>query len=71
MLILLFFTEGIVRATSDRGPSVLLAWCEVALTLLYFFATILYLRPYKRRAKAARTSGDGSTAGGDDSADRK
>ncbi|WP_404993044.1 DUF2069 domain-containing protein [Cupriavidus pauculus] len=53
MLILLYFTEGIVRATSDRGPSVWLAWGEVALTLLFFLSTILYLRPYKRRAKAA------------------
>ncbi|KAF7963476.1 hypothetical protein AWV80_09225 [Cupriavidus sp. UYMU48A] len=54
MLILLFFTEGLVRATSDRAPSSTLAWAEVALTLLFFFSTILYLRPYKRRAKAIK-----------------
>lgn len=53
MLILLFFTEGIVRATSDRAPSSTLAWVEVALTLVFFTSTILYLRPYKRRARAA------------------
>ncbi|SOY56592.1 DUF2069 domain-containing protein [Cupriavidus taiwanensis] len=53
MLILLFFTEGIVRATSDRAPSSTLAWVEVALTLVFFASTILYLRPYKRRARAA------------------
>jgi uncharacterized membrane protein len=53
MLILLFFTEGIVRATSDRAPSSWLAWCEVALSLVFFFSVIFYLRPYKRRAKAA------------------
>jgi len=52
MLILLFFTEGVVRATSEHGPAATLAWVEVALSLLYFFSTILYLRPYKRRAKA-------------------
>ncbi len=52
MLILLFFTEGIVRATSDRAPSSWLAWGEVALSLLFYFGTILYLRPYKRRARA-------------------
>lgn len=52
MLILLFFTEGIVRATSDRAPSSWLAWAEVALSLVFFFSTILYLRPYKRRARA-------------------
>ena len=56
MLILLYFTEGIVRATSDRAPSSWLAWAEVALTLLFFVATILYLRPYKRRAKAPARS---------------
>ncbi|CAG2128786.1 DUF2069 domain-containing protein [Cupriavidus numazuensis] len=56
MLILLFFTEGIVRATSDRAPSSTLAWIEVALTLLFFFSTIFYLRPYKRRAKAMKTT---------------
>ncbi|WER44622.1 DUF2069 domain-containing protein [Cupriavidus sp. WKF15] len=63
MLILLFFTEGIVRATSDRAPSSTLAWIEVALTLLYFFGTIFYLRPYKRRAKAAKSAASGKPAG--------
>ncbi|MBY4898779.1 DUF2069 domain-containing protein [Cupriavidus sp. AU9028] len=52
MLILLYFTEGVVRGASDRAPSSLLAWVEVALTLCYFFAIIFYLRPYKRRARA-------------------
>lgn len=53
MLILLFFTEGIVRGTSDRGLSAWLGWIEVALTLVFFTATILYLRPFKRRARTA------------------
>ncbi|NYH98617.1 DUF2069 domain-containing protein [Cupriavidus plantarum] len=53
MLILLYFTEGVVRATSDRGPSAILAIVEVVLTLVFFFSTIFYLRPYKRRARAA------------------
>ncbi|MBV8271980.1 MAG: DUF2069 domain-containing protein [Cupriavidus sp.] len=52
MLILLYFTEGIVRATSERAPSSWLGWGEVALTLLFFFSTILYLRPYKRHARS-------------------
>jgi len=51
MLILLFFTEGIVRATSDRQPSAAYAWVEVALVLLFFVSTILYLRPFKQRAR--------------------
>ncbi len=52
MFILLFFTEGIVRATSDAGLSRSLAWGEVMLSVVFFFATIFYLRPFKRAAKA-------------------
>ena len=52
MFILLFFTEGIVRATSDVGPSRSLAWGEVALSVVFFTATIFYLRPFNRAAKA-------------------
>lgn len=52
MFILLFFTEGIVRATSDAGLSRTLAWGEVGLSVMFFLATILYLRPFKRAAKA-------------------
>jgi uncharacterized membrane protein len=52
MLILLYFTEGIVRATSDKmWMSSLLGWIEVALTCIYFFCTIFYLWPYKKAAK--------------------
>lgn len=52
MLILLYFTEGIVRATSDRtATSAMLGWVEVALSCLYFLCAILYLRPYKKAAK--------------------
>ncbi|MEN7530087.1 DUF2069 domain-containing protein [Cupriavidus sp. 2SB] len=62
MLILLYFTEGIVRATSDRAPSSWLAWGEVALTVLFFVATVCYLRPYKRRARAtAKASAQSSS----------
>ncbi|MGN7103108.1 DUF2069 domain-containing protein [Ralstonia holmesii] len=52
MFILLFFTEGIVRATSDIGLSRSLAWGEVALSVVFFTATVFYLRPFKRAAKA-------------------
>ena len=52
MLILLYFTEGIVRATSDSSfLSSRLGWVEVALSVIFFFCTILYLRPYKTAAK--------------------
>jgi len=55
MLILLYFTEGIVRATSDRsGTSVLLSWLEVLLCCAFFYCTLCYLRPIKKAAKAAQ-----------------
>lgn len=55
MFILLYFTEGVVRATStsgiDAGLSALLASAEVALCVIFFVSTILFLRPYKQMAK--------------------
>jgi uncharacterized membrane protein len=51
MLILLYLTEGIVRATSDKGLSATLGWIEVALVCVFFFCSVLYLRPYKQAAK--------------------
>lgn len=51
MLILLYFTEGVVRAASDQGLSATLGWVEVALTSIFFFCSILYLRPFKQAAK--------------------
>ncbi len=53
MLILVYFAEGVVRGASDSGRlSATLGWIETALTCLFFLCTILYLRPYKRAAKA-------------------
>ena len=52
MMILLYFTEGTVRASSDKLPlSATLAMVEVALVCLYFFATVFYLKPYKKAAR--------------------
>lgn len=51
MLILMYLAEGIVRATTDRGLSSTLGWIETALVCVFFFCTILYLRPYKQAAK--------------------
>lgn len=44
MLSLLYFTEGIVRATSDTGLSVSLGWAETLLSLLLFAACVCYAR---------------------------
>ncbi len=44
MLILLYFTEGSVRATSDAGLSQILAMIETVLTLIFFASTIYYAK---------------------------
>ena len=52
LLVWIYFTEGVVRATSDRGPSVPLATLEVALCLALFAACALHVRWRLRHAKA-------------------
>jgi uncharacterized membrane protein len=44
MFILIYFTEGAVRAWSDQGLSALLAFIEVLLSLTYFGCTIFYAK---------------------------
>lgn len=44
MFILIYFTEGVVRAWSDVGLSAKLALIEVLLTLIFFVCTIFYAR---------------------------
>ena len=52
MVILLYFIEGVVRAWSDKlALSRMMALGEVALVLVFFVCTLLYLRPYKKAAK--------------------
>ena len=52
MVILLYFTEGVVRAWSDSLPlSRMMAWGEITLVCIYFLCALLYLRPYKKAAK--------------------
>jgi len=51
MMVLMYFTEGVVRAWSEQGPSQWLAFAEIALSSVYFFSVIFFLRPYKREAK--------------------
>ena len=49
MAILLYFTEGIVRATSDTNSvSIALAWVEVVLTTVIFSTVLIYTKTYKR-----------------------
>jgi uncharacterized membrane protein len=44
MFILLWFTEGTVRAYSDTGLSALLAMGEILLALTFFLSAIFYAR---------------------------
>ena len=53
MFILLYFMEGVMRAWSDLNPvSAALGGVEIALSLLFYVAAILYCRPAKKAARA-------------------
>jgi uncharacterized membrane protein len=54
MLILLYFAEGIVRGWSERGLSARLGWLEVALAVVFFVCTLIYVAPFKRAAKRTK-----------------
>lgn len=51
LMVWLYFTEGVVRATSDPGPSAWLAGLEVLLCLALFTACALHVRWRLRHAK--------------------
>ncbi|MFN3543614.1 MAG: DUF2069 domain-containing protein [Thiobacillus sp.] len=44
MLVLAYFTEGVVRAWSETGLSAWLAGVEVLLSVVFFFAAIYYAK---------------------------
>lgn len=44
MFILLYFTEGVVRAWSDTGVSAQLALIEIILSVIFFTCAVLYAR---------------------------
>lgn len=44
MLILFYFTEGVVRAWSDPAPSSTLALVEISLSVVFFFAAVYYAK---------------------------
>ncbi|HQR50437.1 MAG TPA: DUF2069 domain-containing protein [Methylophilaceae bacterium] len=48
MFILLYFTEGIMRAWSDNGLSSRLALIEIVLSLTFFVSAIFYARMTRR-----------------------
>jgi uncharacterized membrane protein len=57
LLVWLYFAEGVVRATSDRGPSVPLAVAEIVLCLLLFAACAVHVRWRLRHAPHAAEAG--------------
>ena len=48
MLVLLYFTEGVVRGWSEPGVSRWLAGGEDALSLIFFFSAIWFVRAKAR-----------------------
>jgi uncharacterized membrane protein len=52
MMVLLYFTEGVVRGWSDKTMP-WLGWGEAGIVVIYFLCAILYVAPYKRAAKRA------------------
>ncbi|MEQ1518564.1 MAG: DUF2069 domain-containing protein [Usitatibacteraceae bacterium] len=53
MFVLFYFTEGAVRAWSDRGLSANLALVEVALSVIFFLAAIYYARSTRQTTVVA------------------
>lgn len=53
LMVWLYFTEGVVRAYSDKAPGNYLALAEVALCCVLFVACVLHVRLRQRYAKAA------------------
>ena len=51
MFILLYFTEGVVRAWSDTGLSAKLAIAEVVLSVIFFICTIYYAKLTRQSAQ--------------------
>ena len=56
LMVWLYFTEGIVRATSEGGLSSGLAWGQVVLCVVLFVACALHVRLRLRAAKAAEAT---------------
>ena len=56
LLVWIYFLEGVVRATSDKGLSVGLALAEVVLTLVLFTACAMHVRLRLRSAPKTPTA---------------
>ena len=67
LLVWLYFTEGVVRATTEGGMSAILALLQVLLSVLLFVACTFHIRLRLRDGKTAQLATDGniSNKGGD------
>ena len=54
MFILIYFTEGAVRAWSDEGLSAQLAAIEIVLSVTYFFCAIFYAKLTRATAQQSK-----------------
>jgi uncharacterized membrane protein len=52
MLILFYFTEGVVRAWAESGVTRALAWTEILLSLVFFASAVAYAKYSGRRYQA-------------------
>ncbi|HET7635813.1 MAG TPA: DUF2069 domain-containing protein [Burkholderiales bacterium] len=52
LLILAWFTEGVVRAWSDHGLSQHLAQIEIALSVIFFLSAIFYVRQSRQTRRS-------------------
>jgi uncharacterized membrane protein len=68
LMVWLYFTEGAVRAYSDKAPSNYLAMLEVALCLTLFTASALHVRLRLRNAALAKTNVSPATLNAPDDA---
>ena len=50
MLIFAYFTEGVVRAWSERGASRMLAMAEILLSFIFFTAAVWFARASARKS---------------------
>jgi uncharacterized membrane protein len=56
LLIWVYAGEGLLRATSERGPSVALACVELVLAMLIFVACVMHIRGRLRGAAASSSA---------------
>jgi uncharacterized membrane protein len=56
LLVWLYFTEGAVRATSERGAGAVLASGEVLLSLALFAACLVHVREHHRTNRKEMTA---------------